>query len=139
MVNKVILWGFQTIVFHQKLWHEILKTCISLQTGDEMSRRVKFMMVTWVGRDVSPLKRAKMSTDKALVKEILSVNTLFKRFGVFIINVIWELTELFCWNGNLHKQRKCIACELITSQIYTNVETCNNIFKQKISLHCQIY
>ncbi|KAG7176837.1 Coactosin-like protein-like [Homarus americanus] len=42
------------------------------QTGDEMSKRSKFLLVTWVGTEVSPIKKAKMSTDKALVKEILS-------------------------------------------------------------------
>ncbi|XP_042221748.1 coactosin-like protein isoform X2 [Homarus americanus] len=45
---------------------------IRLQTGDEMSKRSKFLLVTWVGTEVSPIKKAKMSTDKALVKEILS-------------------------------------------------------------------
>ncbi|KAK4315474.1 hypothetical protein Pmani_013389 [Petrolisthes manimaculis] len=45
---------------------------IRLQTGDEMSKRSKFLLVTWVGTEVSPIKKAKMSTDKALVKEILA-------------------------------------------------------------------
>ncbi|XP_045618649.1 coactosin-like protein isoform X3 [Procambarus clarkii] len=45
---------------------------LRLQTGDEMSKRSKFLLVTWVGTGVSPIKKAKMSTDKALVKEILS-------------------------------------------------------------------
>lgn len=45
---------------------------IRLQTGDEMSKRSKFLLVTWVGLGVSPIKKAKMSTDKALVKEILA-------------------------------------------------------------------
>ncbi|KAK7070896.1 Coactosin-like protein [Halocaridina rubra] len=45
---------------------------IRLLTGDEMSKRAKFLMVTWVGTGVSPIKKAKMSTDKALVKEVLA-------------------------------------------------------------------
>jgi len=45
---------------------------IRVQTGDELSRRAKFLLVTWVGPSVSVLKRAKMSTDKALIKEILT-------------------------------------------------------------------
>ncbi|KAG0726158.1 Coactosin-like protein [Chionoecetes opilio] len=45
---------------------------IRLQTGDEMSKRSKFLLVTWVGLGVSPIKKAMMSTDKALVKEILA-------------------------------------------------------------------
>ncbi|KAH1014436.1 hypothetical protein HUJ05_012299 [Dendroctonus ponderosae] len=45
---------------------------IRVQTGDEMSRRAKFLLVTWVGPSVSVLKRAKMSTDKALIKDVVS-------------------------------------------------------------------
>ncbi|KAL1513053.1 hypothetical protein ABEB36_002532 [Hypothenemus hampei] len=45
---------------------------IRMQTGDEMSRRAKFLLVTWVGPSVSVLKRAKMSTDKAIIKDIVS-------------------------------------------------------------------
>lgn len=45
---------------------------IRVQTGDEMSKRAKFLLVTWVGPSVSVLKRAKMSTDKAIIKDILS-------------------------------------------------------------------
>ena len=42
-----------------------------INTGDEMSKRAKFCMVTWVGKSVPPLQRAKMSTDKSLVKQII--------------------------------------------------------------------
>lgn len=45
---------------------------LRIQTGDEMSKRSKFLMLTWVGTEVSPIKKAKMSTDKALVKEVLA-------------------------------------------------------------------
>ena len=38
-----------------------------------MSKRSKFVMVTWVGSNVSVMKKAKMSTDKALVKDIIQV------------------------------------------------------------------
>ena len=31
------------------------------------------MMVTWVGSNVSVMKKAKMSTDKALMKDIIQV------------------------------------------------------------------
>jgi len=44
---------------------------IKIMTGDEMSKRSKFVMVTWVGSNVSVMKKAKMSTDKALVKDII--------------------------------------------------------------------
>ena len=44
------------------------------QTGDEMSKRAKFVLVTWVGQNVSVMKKAKMSTDKALLKDIIQVS-----------------------------------------------------------------
>jgi len=44
---------------------------IKIMTGDEMSKRSKFVMVTWVGPNVSVMKKAKMSTDKALMKDII--------------------------------------------------------------------
>ena len=44
-----------------------------LQTGDEMSKRSKFVFVTWVGPSVSVMKKAKMSTDKALMKDVIQV------------------------------------------------------------------
>ena len=39
-----------------------------------MSKRSKFVMVTWVGSNVSVMKKAKMSTDKALMKDIIQVD-----------------------------------------------------------------
>jgi len=44
---------------------------IKIQTGDEMSKRSRFVLVTWVGGNVSVMKKAKMSTDRLLVKEII--------------------------------------------------------------------
>lgn len=46
---------------------------VRIETGDELSRRAKFAFITWIGERVSPLKKAKMSTDKAMVKEIVQV------------------------------------------------------------------
>ena len=46
---------------------------VRFETGDEMSRRANFAFITWIGPSVSPLKKAKVSTDKAFVKEIFSV------------------------------------------------------------------
>ena len=43
------------------------------QSGDEMSKRTKFLFVTWLGPNVSTMKRARLSSDKALVKEIIMV------------------------------------------------------------------
>ena len=38
-----------------------------------MSKRAKFVFVTWVGPSVSVMKKAKMSTDKAVIKDIIQV------------------------------------------------------------------
>lgn len=43
-----------------------------VDTGDEMSKRVKFVLVTWVGVNVGALKRAKMSIDKSVVKTVIT-------------------------------------------------------------------
>ena len=46
---------------------------VRFETGDEMSKRAKFALITWVGPKTSVLKKAKVSTDKAFVKEIIQV------------------------------------------------------------------
>jgi len=59
---------------------------IRVKTGDEMSKRSKFILVTWVGPNVSVMKKAKMSTDKALIKEViqnLSVELQLETLGEF--------------------------------------------------------
>ena len=38
-----------------------------------MSRRAKFVFITWIGPSISALKKAKVSTDKAFVKNICNV------------------------------------------------------------------
>ena len=45
-----------------------------METGDEMSKRAKFVFITWIGKNVSTLKKAKVSTDKAFVKQICNVS-----------------------------------------------------------------
>lgn len=44
---------------------------VRLTAGDELSKRAKFVLITWIGSNVSALKRAKVSTDKATVKKII--------------------------------------------------------------------
>lgn len=39
--------------------------------GDELSKRAKFVLITWIGGNVGGLKRAKMGTDKSLVKQVI--------------------------------------------------------------------
>eukprot|EP00052_Salpingoeca_macrocollata_P001771 m.27441 g.27441 ORF g.27441 m.27441 type:complete len:146 (-) comp11663_c0_seq1:38-475(-) len=45
---------------------------VRFETGDELSKRAKFVLITWVGVKVGPLKKAAVSTDKAFVKKIVS-------------------------------------------------------------------
>merc|ERR1712088_982540 len=61
---------------------------IKITTRDEMSKRSKFVFCTWVGPNVSVMKKAKMSTDKALLKDIitnLSVELLVETAGEFTL------------------------------------------------------
>lgn len=44
---------------------------VRIETGDELSKRAKFALITWVGEGVPPLKKAKVSTDKASVKQTI--------------------------------------------------------------------
>jgi hypothetical protein len=46
---------------------------VRIETGDEMNRRAKYAFITWIGPSVSPFKKAKVSTDKAFVKNIVKV------------------------------------------------------------------
>eukprot|EP01105_Mastigella_eilhardi_P007468 TRINITY_DN18902_c0_g1_i1.p1 TRINITY_DN18902_c0_g1~~TRINITY_DN18902_c0_g1_i1.p1 ORF type:complete len:157 (-),score=65.12 TRINITY_DN18902_c0_g1_i1:136-606(-) len=44
---------------------------IKFITGDSESKRAKFLFVSWVGERVSPLKRAKISVHKPIVKTVI--------------------------------------------------------------------
>ncbi|XP_015229577.1 coactosin-like protein [Cyprinodon tularosa] len=44
---------------------------VRFTTGDAMSKRAKFILITWIGENVSGLQRAKISTDKTLVKDVV--------------------------------------------------------------------
>ncbi|KAK7892089.1 hypothetical protein WMY93_024052 [Mugilogobius chulae] len=44
---------------------------VRFMTGDDMSKRAKFALITWIGEDISGLQRAKVSTDKSLVKDVV--------------------------------------------------------------------
>lgn len=45
---------------------------LRIVTGDELSKRMKFVLIVWVGPNVTAIKKAKMSTDKASVKKIFT-------------------------------------------------------------------
>lgn len=46
---------------------------VRIETGDELSKRAKFALITWVGDNINAVKRAQVSTDKSFVKEIIKV------------------------------------------------------------------
>nr|XP_033796779.1 coactosin-like protein [Geotrypetes seraphini] len=61
-------------------YQEFVNTCtddirlyayVRFTTGDAMSKRAKFVLITWIGEDVGGLQRAKIGTDKTLVKEVV--------------------------------------------------------------------
>lgn len=45
-------------------------------SGDELSKRAKFVFITWIGEMVSPFKKGRMSPDGGYVKQVI------KNFGV---------------------------------------------------------
>uniref|UniRef100_G1T823 Coactosin-like protein n=1 Tax=Oryctolagus cuniculus TaxID=9986 RepID=G1T823_RABIT len=63
---------------------------VRFTTGDAMSKRSKFALITWIGENVSGLQRAKTGTDKTLVKEV--VQNFAKEF---VISDRKELEEEF--------------------------------------------
>lgn len=48
---------------------------VRFTTGDALSKRAKFTLITWIGERVGGLQRAKISTDKTLVKDVVQVGT----------------------------------------------------------------
>ncbi|KAG8437541.1 hypothetical protein GDO86_008304 [Hymenochirus boettgeri] len=61
-------------------YEEFVTTCkddlrqyayIRFTTGDAMSKRTKFVLITWIGENVGGLQRAKTGTDKTLVKDVV--------------------------------------------------------------------
>jgi len=44
---------------------------VRIETGDELSKRAKFAFITWIGESVPALQKAKVSTDKAAVKQTI--------------------------------------------------------------------
>ncbi|XP_068613295.1 coactosin-like protein [Brachionichthys hirsutus] len=44
---------------------------VRIMTGDAMSKRAKFTFITWIGKGIVGMQLAKITTDRALVKEIV--------------------------------------------------------------------
>ncbi|KAB0382346.1 hypothetical protein FD755_004263 [Muntiacus reevesi] len=75
-------------------WDDVrLFAFVRFTTGDAMSKRSKFALITWIGENVSGLQRAKTGTDKTLVKEV--VQNFAKEF---VISDRKELEEDFIKN-----------------------------------------
>ena len=58
-------------------------------SGDELSKRSKFVFITWIGSGVSVLKKAKMSADKGSVKDVIRVGKIITKsshINFFIYN-----------------------------------------------------
>lgn len=67
-----------------------------------MSRRAKFVFITWIGKNLSAMKKAKVSTDKALVKQICTVSmTCMCVNTIKSINFL-NLSLLYVTNSSLH-------------------------------------
>lgn len=45
---------------------------LRIKAGDEMSKRAKFVFITWLTESAGVLQRARISSDKAAVKEIVN-------------------------------------------------------------------
>ena len=45
---------------------------VRIGTGDEMSKRSKFVLIYWVGEKVKPMRKGSVSTHKSFVKEVVT-------------------------------------------------------------------
>ena len=125
-----------------------------------MSKRAKFVLVTWVGQNVSVMKKAKMSTDKALLKDIIQVSASWWIHGLFearpfVFLTIQDTVVLQCttvrWkfhpstilstNQNITQHSKLPNCSVIGWYICirTNFPSCDGAPKrnQMVSTLCR--
>lgn len=65
---------------------------VRIKTGDTMSKRAKFTLITWVGQNVGGLQLAKISTDKAVVKEIVQVRDRMQNMAIKALGVTISVT-----------------------------------------------
>ncbi|XP_006006923.1 coactosin-like protein [Latimeria chalumnae] len=61
---------------------------VRVTTGDAMSKRVKFALITWIGDNISGMAKAKIATDKSLIKDV--VQNFAKEF---LVSDLKELDE----------------------------------------------
>ena len=72
--NKIALesTGVDFEEFREKFTDDVrLFGYLRIISGDELSKRSKFVFITWIGSGVSVLKKAKMSADKGSVKDVI--------------------------------------------------------------------
>ncbi|KAK6622555.1 hypothetical protein RUM44_002367 [Polyplax serrata] len=67
------------------------------RTGDEMSKRTKFILITWIGKDVGVMQRAKVTNDKSLMKQVIT-----NYAAEFQLECISEIDENY-FKDELHK------------------------------------
>uniref|UniRef100_A0A8C5WHZ9 Coactosin-like protein n=1 Tax=Leptobrachium leishanense TaxID=445787 RepID=A0A8C5WHZ9_9ANUR len=103
---------------------------IRFTTGDAMSKRTKFVLITWIGENVGGLQRAKIGTDKSLVKDVVQVNTQCKS------HPFPSLGTFFFYQNNLRQfpimAGQCESlgdygfqfCRVLLSRSYGPVEYC---------------
>uniref|UniRef100_A0A4W5MF72 Coactosin-like protein n=1 Tax=Hucho hucho TaxID=62062 RepID=A0A4W5MF72_9TELE len=66
---------------------------VRITTGDAMSKRAKFTLITWIGENVSGLQRAKISTDKTLVKDIVQYTNVVPVPSLYLFSTLFLLNS----------------------------------------------
>lgn len=74
------------ILFLNQLDDERAYAYLRIESGDELSKRAKFVFVAWVGENISGMKKAKISTDKSFVKAVIKVSALAKHLTPVLLN-----------------------------------------------------
>ena len=83
-----------------------------------MSKRVKFILITWIGKDVGVMHRAKVTNDKSLIKQVLLVSfymTTYYWLSFFLFKILTKfhyvlnkfiLLRIMRLNSNWKAKRK---------------------------------
>lgn len=116
---------------------------VRITTGDAMSKRAKFTLITWIGENVSGLQRAKISTDKTLVKDIVQVgfafpNSITHAICKFSDSDLQNLTHpdtqitmyIFTVNKSVHSCKQSLVLSLHHSQFVCSPFSMQNFAKE---------